>query len=131
MKARFWENKYFSLAAILFILGTTMLLLFEVFAYPGVVQKYTHISIMVYMFVSVILVVLRRNLYSLTIQRVVLYTTIFLLAVTVFLSIQESIHFENFVFSRFHISLISLQYLLLFFVVQIFIDRSPKRNICK
>lgn len=130
-RLRSQKNKYLEPAIILYWLFTLLLLLLEIFVYPGVVQKHIHISIEDFLLISIVLIFVRKNSYPLFIEKIIIFFTLLLAPITIYLSFEEQIHFPNFVFSQYHISLIPLQYLLSFFFVQTVAILNRKKSFIK
>lgn len=112
-----FKIKYLDFLFFSFLSGVIFLLLAEVFVYPGVVFNHIKVTIEVFLLISVALIIFYKVRYPYLLKRAVFYITPFILFVAIFLNIEERLNFPNFVFSRYHISLAPLNYLLVFFAV--------------
>lgn len=110
-------KKILPLLTILFNLGTLILLSVEIFIYPGIVQKYTHIGITVFLVAAIILTMISKISYPLFIKKIVYHIFPILMIFFAYLSYLEHTHFPNFIYSTYHLSLTSIQLLLIFLLV--------------
>ena len=110
-------NKIPPLLIVLFNLVTLILLCAEIFIYPGIVQKYTHISIFVFLFASTVLSLTNKFSYPLLVKKIIHYLFPVFILVFAYLSILEQTHFPNYVYSVYHLSLTSIQYFIFFLLV--------------
>jgi len=102
---------------VLYLLFTLFLLLLEVFVYPGLVQKYTHVGISVFLLISIALILVQEYSFPFFIEKLILFFPLLLIPAYIYLNIQEQAHFPNYVYSQYHLSISSIQNLLIFFIV--------------
>jgi len=111
------EVKFLDFLPFSFLLCVLFLLLAEVFVYPGVVYNHIKVPIEVFLLFSAALVVFYKPRLPRFLKKTVFYITPFVLVVAILLNIEERLKFPNFVFSRYHVSLAPLNYLLVFFAL--------------
>lgn len=99
---------------VFFVFLVFLLVISEVFIYPGVVFNKLGIRIEIFLVFYFLLVAFYKFSIPKSFNKILLFSTCLIFLGYLFLGIQEKINFKNFVFSRYHISLAPLSYLIMF-----------------
>ncbi|BCX14772.1 MAG: hypothetical protein KatS3mg088_455 [Patescibacteria group bacterium] len=105
-----WKKPIF----VFFVFLVFLLVISEVFIYPGVVFNKLGIRIELFLVFYFLLVAFYKFSIPKSFNKILLFSTCLIFLGYLFLGIQEKINFKNFVFSRYHISLTPLSYLIMF-----------------